>query len=447
LVLNLAHIIGARHSPNSGSGLVKFMLPLCLRLSLQVNITPSVSPPSSMFLSSARPPPHLLQTELGAIHKILHLPPQTISYNLAMNFSAISGFTIRSASTAMHASMIRFALKSFSHAEHVNKVLIQTTCDCIPLSFLSCESGLPITPGWDSPAYVSRLACAMRIDNSLGAALPEFANYLSSMKRRIDRNCSISEVAIQKQIYKILMNNFQNGWNSLILKRLRDFGVGPNLVHDSDNSFEFFKLKLKRIQPHLKMLFVKTLTNGWHTSSRMHEAICLPCIFGCNALPSNCLAPIQANLPSKLIRDETAHYLACPILSGLITQASGLNHLITMHDLILGNDIHDLTGALACATSYHVYHSLKLGNLPIIQKAIETGRFGHVRALAFSTAKAFMNDFDIMSNGDILCIGFSGLKRGHVPLPLASNPRPIASNHLFDQDGDGPDFLAFVPDL
>ena len=108
------------------------------------------------------------------------------------------------------------------------------------------------------------------------------------------------------------------------------------LIHDS---LEFFKSELKKPQPHLRMLFVKTLTNAWHTSSRMHEAICLPCIFGCSALPRTCLAPIHANLPNKNIRDETAHYLACPILSGLITQATGLNRSLTMHELIFGNDI------------------------------------------------------------------------------------------------------------
>lgn len=226
-----------------------------------------------------------------------------------------------------------------------------------------------------------------------------------------------------------------------ISRRLSDFGVEFELIRDL---LEFFKLKLKKIQPHLRMLFVKTLTNGWHTSSRMHEAICLPCIFGCKAWPSTCLDPIHANLPSKIIRDETAHYLACPILSGLITQATGLDHLLNLHELFFGSDIDDLTGALACATSYHVHHSIKLGNLPIIQKAIETGTFCHVRAFALSSAESFSNEFDIMSNGTILGIGYSGLKT-ELNHSLASNSRPIA----FDShsDGDGPNILAQGPDL
>ena len=149
--------------------------------------------------------PHLFQTELGAIHKILHLPPQSISYNLAINFSDITGFRIRSASTAMNASMIMFALKSFPQAKQINDLLLQATVDCAPLAYVSTEPGLPTTPGWDSPAYVSRLACALRLDNGIGVGLPEFATFLSKMKRRIERNCSIKEVAIQKQLYNILI--------------------------------------------------------------------------------------------------------------------------------------------------------------------------------------------------------------------------------------------------
>ena len=276
----------------------------------------------------------------------------------------------------------------------------------------------------------------MKIDNSIGDGLPELAAYISKIKRKLDRNSTIKEVAIQKELYNILINSIHNGWNPLVSKRLDDFGVICNLMHDS---CEYFKSKLKGIQPHLRMSFIKTLTNGWHTSSRMHEATCLPCIFGCNALPSNCLAPIQSSRINITIKDETAHYLSCLISSGIITQAIGPNRLLIMHELILGNDIDDLTGVLACAASYHVYDSLKLGNLPIIQKAVETCMFSLGRAFAISSAKAFLTDFDIMSDGFVLSCGFSGIMRDRSQLgSLASSFCPAASSsHL--QGTDSPD--------
>ena len=73
--------------------------------------------------------------------------------------------------------------------------------------------------------------------------------------------------------------------------------------------------------------------------------------------------------------------------------------------LIFGKDINDITGAWACAIGYHIYHSLKFGKMLEILKAIENSMFSYIRAYAYSTAKAFMNDFDIQSNGFILKCG------------------------------------------
>ena len=212
-----------------------------------------------------------------------------------------------------------------------------------------------------------------------------------------------------------------------VWKRFGDYGLESGLIHDS---LEFFKLKLKKIQPHLRMSFVKTLTNGWHTSSRMPEAICLPCIFGCNSLPNNSRSTVD-NISSRPIKDETAHYLNCPIMIGIISQAAGLDHLPNLHELIFGKHRLDLTGGLACSTSYHFYHSLKFGKLSLTRQAIESGRFSQVRAYAFSAAKAFLNDFDIQSNGIILnCGGRSDRQRdvayGYQAGTLVGSPVPRA---------------------
>ena len=104
---------------------------------------------------------------------------------------------------------------------------------------------------------MSRLACAMRLDNGIGEGLHDVDTLLSKMKRRIDRNCSIKEVAIKKQLYNILISKMPSGWNSLVM-RLADFGAESVLIPDS---FEFFKLKLEKVQPHLRMSFVKTIAN------------------------------------------------------------------------------------------------------------------------------------------------------------------------------------------
>ena len=90
------------------------------------------------------------------------------------------------------------------------------------------------------------------------------------------------------------------------------------------------------------MLFVKTITNAWHTSTRVHEAESLPCIFGCNALSGLTVAiPSSANRDCN-IRDETAYYLICPILIGIIHDACHIDPIPSLHDLVYGNDRNDV---------------------------------------------------------------------------------------------------------
>ena len=133
---------------------------------------------------------------------------------------------------------------------------------------MSNKPGTPVIPGWDSPAYVSNLAAAMQHNNSIGIGLPEFAAYMEKICRRIQRNCTIQEVAIQKQLYSILINNLPNGWNPLVSKRLAVFGADTPLTHDS---FELFELKLKKFQPHLRVSIVTTYT---YTCIYLYMCVC-----------------------------------------------------------------------------------------------------------------------------------------------------------------------------
>ena len=102
-----------------------------------------------------------------------------------------------------------------------------------PVVFIGHEPGLTSTPGWDAPAYASLLANAVKIDNPVGDGLPEFAAYISKLKCKLDRNLSIQDIAVQKEVYNILIKSIPNGWNPLVSKRLVDFGINSELVHDS----------------------------------------------------------------------------------------------------------------------------------------------------------------------------------------------------------------------
>ncbi len=59
---------------------------------------------------------------------------------------------------------------------------------------------------------------------------------------------------------------------------------------------------LKRLRKHDVMRVVKTWVNSWATSDRYHEAVRLPCLFGCRKL------------------DKLPHYVFCPILFFLVSK-------------------------------------------------------------------------------------------------------------------------------
>ena len=61
---------------------------------------------------------------------------------------------------------------------------------------------------------------------------------------------------------------------------------------------------------YLSMCWLKAVGGGWTTSTRMHEAVLLPCIFGC----LDC-------------KDEFRHYLVCPILWQLAKEALNLREI------------------------------------------------------------------------------------------------------------------------
>ena len=145
----------------------------------------------------------------------------------------------------------------------------------------------------------------------------------------------------------------------------------------------------------------------------------------CSVLPGTTLALSIA----IITKDETAHYLICPLLVGIISQACGFDHVPGWHEPFFGNDINDITGALACAIGYHIYHSLKFGKMHELLEAIESSRLSYIRAYAFSTARAFINDFDIQSNGVILKCGRHFDPQRAVPLNSSLDQVPLTSHY------------------
>ena len=92
---------------------------------------------------------------------------------------------------------------------------------------------------------------------------------------------------------------------------------------------------------YLSMCWLKASGGGWTTSTRMHEAVALPCIFCCE----DCI-------------DEFGHYLICLISDQLAREVLSLGeaHFAVGHRLCLTEYNHNRLKLLGyCHLLYHPF--------------------------------------------------------------------------------------------
>ena len=118
---------------------------------------------------------------------------------------------------------------------------------------------------------------------------------------------------------------------------------------------------------HCAMYVIKTLSNGWLTTYRMHESPKLPCIFGCH----DC-------------KDDLTHYLYCPTLWTLIGNIGPLPvaplSMSAPSRLCLTNPSFD--SFRVCGAACWLYHALKVGERIRVEELVNLNKFADVGALA-----------------------------------------------------------------
>ncbi len=221
-------------------------------------------------------------------------------------------------------------------------------------------------PCWDTPPLVLNLANA---DSGLGAP-NETAFHLPtvSLKTSLAARHSTPTPPIQKLAYQHFAGQcVQNNFSKLILRRL-------SVITDADTSHvKQICLKntfaaLNATDAAASMGWLKTISNGWCTSWRMHETIKLPCVFGC----------FNEN-------DDVNHYLDCPFLVSTIHEFTqmplGRNRI---YRLALAEPTPQ--SVIQCAIMYHIYHTAKVGNRETILNGISTRKFSGTVQIARTVA-------------------------------------------------------------
>ena len=237
---------------------------------------------------------------------------------LAVTLS-FGGPTLRSASTASRAAIMRTALKTLGSWKMWKVKMLE--CAQIHLPIKLWSAGLVSPEFWDSSPFAFNLCDASRGfpgDSKwfapASAALHELASKLGSTNRPSrplsqigygQSEFSGSRVPVQKVLYKhMLVGVHPNSLIKLIGLRVAKMTKHSheNLIgSDLESKVALSANHLKKLRMHDAFQVLRTWLNAWTTSTRYHEAVTLPCLFGC----------VEEV-------DDQAHYCRCPRMQAII---------------------------------------------------------------------------------------------------------------------------------
>jgi hypothetical protein len=302
--------------------------------------------------------------ERHALHHLFHMPPNSLDLTHFHQLALAGASAIKPVSCSCQAALYRAAQVTVSGWRIQLDCLDRTFRELMP--FAHWSSNVLAPPCWDSPPFVSNLAAALAGSSfqslflAPSRALPAL---LSSWKSPASAGPAARLPVQQIALRAFTSHIVKNTWIDLICRRIKTldpkgaFSPASNCV---DNIHEC----LKKCSKFVAMSWVKTISNAWTTTYRMHERQLWSCVFGC----AEC-------------EDSTSHYLSCPLLLSLVHEISStpfgpsVAHRLGLIDPDLSH-IHLLT------ICFSVYHTLKGEYKHKIIEAFRHQRFAEVHHLA-----------------------------------------------------------------
>ena len=297
--------------------------------------------------------------EYQAIHKILRLPPQSMSFALTHrleDFCAVAPIALEDYCLAV---MYRFA-----YSERVYLANLAVTVQKLIGDSNTCEAfERLIIPdaGLNSPPILQSLFNALDLSGSHSrlqvAAATVAESFLDSEEAVWLTNPSVVscyDFGIKKILLPEVVPEKLQGSLLKIFKLAKEaVPLGPLLaakavitltpsvgasIRMSNNWYESLNNVFKTCKILLRVCWLKCIAGAWTTSARMHDGPLWPCIFGC---------------PDA--KDEVKHYFLCPILWQLSREQIGQEDDISIGErLCLQNPTKQKLRHLAlCHITYH----------------------------------------------------------------------------------------------
>lgn len=300
---------------------------------------------------------------------LFHLPPNSFELNTFYQMEGMGGPSVVSIRCYCRAALFRAAFSIVKGWDAQLRALRDTAQDCLPLR-LVCEDSLS-PPCWDSPPIVLSLYNAYHGFGEGGvysSATSAAKRLLNDSHRLLPLQPQFGPLRPQKTAYETFRSQtIPNNFEKLLMRRLPVLGCF-DLASFDRLDLEPTLVVMRQLDKFVVSCWLKTVCNGWCTSSRLHEERRSTCIFGC----SEC-------------KDELSHYLVCDVL--LSITASHFSSSMGPTPLHRLNIISPSPQApiMLCAM-YNMYHTLKVGHRPVVDRSLRSSRFGPCCAIASSTA-------------------------------------------------------------
>ena len=275
------------------------------------------------------------------MHTVLRLPQQTFHHSNFFNLSELGIKDLRSLTVACKSALFRCAACTVTHWAHWKTQLQTTAAETLPLSHFHDGSLSP--PFWDSPPIAMNLSTAFAGfpgDQKCSGTTRKFVSSLFPDAHAVTPD-SFSEVKrVQISLYKLYIKDvFPTDIHAHVIKRAQDLFFPFEVPLHALSLTPACKL-LRGLRAHDAIRVLRTWVNAWCTSTRFHEEMRLPCLFGCFAE-----------------EDRQSHYSMCPHLFAIQRHLYPPTHSDPLIRIGLVDTSVDNLKLVAC--TYSAYHSLK----------------------------------------------------------------------------------------
>ena len=297
------------------------------------------------------PPPAIFPQEQAVLHHIMHMPTNAFERSVFANLGQIGCKAYNGIHHFCQATLLRASHKTIIGWDAQWRNLREQAAELLPLRLVA--EGALCSTWWDTLPFVHHLASAFYGTGSFAKSKATCDNMHTVYAQGNKRN-------IQALALKALCTQ-GDGYSFYFLFHRRCVPLGVSHLGVLSRRDVHAALECAKLVNHsTSIAWLKTVTNAWCTSHRMHETNKLNCIFGCRTSP-----------------DRLDHYITCNLLWSLLHEAFGGDFTPCLFAR-LNFSMPCERNLYILAAAFDIYHGLKIGLREVVDEANVSLRFATI---------------------------------------------------------------------